>query len=214
MTFSIVAHDPESGDLGVAVASKALATGSVVPWARAGIGAMATQAAANVRYGPRGLDQLAQGHAPDDVIARLTSADPHAAHRQVAIMDARGHAVTFTGGECQAWAGDTVGPHCACQGNLLTGPEVINAMAAAFASTPGDLDVRLLAALTAGQTAGGDRRGRQSAAMLVVREASDAWHDDRRVDLRVDDHADPIAELARLLNVWRAAMRLPPHTVA
>lgn len=214
MTFSIVAHDPETGDFGVAVASKALAAGNVVPWARAGIGAVATQAGANVTYGPRGLDLLALGHTPEEVIASLTGVDPHAAHRQLAVIDARGHAATFTGDECQPWAGATVGAHCACQGNLLTGPEVVTAMAAAFAATSGDLDIRLFSALIAGQRAGGDRRGRQSAAMLIVREPSAFWHDDRRVDLRVDDHLDPVIELARILNVWRAAMQLPPHTVA
>jgi uncharacterized Ntn-hydrolase superfamily protein len=214
MTFTVVAHDLETGDFGIAVASRALAAGSVVPWARAGIGAVATQAGANVTYGPRGLDLLARGHPPEDVVAALTGADPHAAHRQVAVMDARGHAALFTGGECQPWAGGTSGAHYACLGNILAGPEVVAAMAAALEATPGDLDVRLLAALFAGQGAGGDRRGRQSAAMLVVREPGAFWHDDRRLDLRVDDHADPIAELGRLLNVWRDAVSLPPHTVA
>jgi uncharacterized Ntn-hydrolase superfamily protein len=214
MTFTVVAHDPETGDFGIAVASKALAAGSVVPWARAGVGAVATQAGANVTYGPRGLDLLAGGHPPEDVVATLTGADPQAAHRQLAVMDARGHAALFTGGECRPWAGGTAGTGCACLGNILAGPEVVAAMTAALEATPGDLDVRLLAALFAGQAAGGDRRGRQSAAMLVVREPGAFWHDDRRLDLRVDDHADPIAELGRILNLWRDAARLPPHAVA
>jgi uncharacterized Ntn-hydrolase superfamily protein len=204
MTFSIVAHDPATGDLGVAVASRALAAGSVVPWARAGVGAVATQAGANVTYGPQGLERLARGHAPDAVVAALTSADPDAAHRQVAVIDARGRAATFTGSACRAWAGGRTGPRWACQGNLLTGPEVVEAMGDAFAATPGALDVRLLAALVAGQGAGGDRRGRQAAAVLVVRAPLGFWHDGRLVDLRVDDHVDPVAELARLLALWRS----------
>jgi uncharacterized Ntn-hydrolase superfamily protein len=214
VTFSIVAHDPDTGDLGIAVASKAPAVGTVVPYARAGIGAIATQASGNLTYGPRGVDLLVRGHAPEDVVAALTGDDPRAAHRQVAVVDARGRAATSTGDACQPWAGGAAGPHYACQGNVLAGPAVVDAMAAAFAVTPGDLDVRLLAALVAGQAAGGDRRGRQSAALLVVRAGSAFGFDDRLVDLRVDDHAEPIAELARILNVWRAAGRLPPHTVA
>jgi uncharacterized Ntn-hydrolase superfamily protein len=205
MTFSIVAHDPATGDLGVAVASRALACGSVVPWARSGVGAVATQAGANVTYGPQGLALLATGRAPEAIVATLTGADPLAAHRQVAIMDARGRAAGFTGGACLAWAGGRTGPHWACQGNILTGPEVLDAMAAAFEATAGDLAARLLTALRAGQDAGGDRRGRQSAGLLVVRAPADFWHDDRLVDLRVDDHPDPIVELDRLIAVWRTA---------
>jgi uncharacterized Ntn-hydrolase superfamily protein len=205
MTFSIVAHDPASGALGVAVASKALACGSIVPWARSGVGAVATQAGANANYGPQGLDLLAAGQAPEAVVAALTGADAHAAHRQVAVMDARGRVAGYTGAACLDWSGGRSGAGRACQGNILTGPEVVDAMGAAFDATGGDLVARLLAALGAGQDAGGDRRGRQSAGLLVVGTPLAFWHDGRLVDLRVDDHADPIAELGRLVALWRDA---------
>lgn len=148
------------------------------------------------------------------MLATLTGDDARAAYRQVAVVDARGRAATFTGEGCEPWASGAAGPHYACQGNRLAGPDVVNAMVAAFGATPGDLDIRLLGALIAGHAAGGDRLGHQSAALLVVREGSESGFDSRLVDLRVDDHADSVAELARILNVWRAAHRLPPHTVA
>jgi uncharacterized Ntn-hydrolase superfamily protein len=133
--------------------------------------------------------------------------------RQVGVVDAGSRAATYTGASCGPWAGGAAGPHYACQGNVLTGAEVVQAMTRAFLATPGDLDVRLLAALVAGQAAGGDRRGRQSAALLVLREGSELGFDGRYVDLRVDDHADAVAELARILNVWRPAVRLPRHAI-
>jgi len=213
VTYSVVAHDPATGDLGIAVATQGPAVGTVVPYARAGVGAIALQSAGDFAYGPRGLDRVAAGMAPTDVIAELTAGDRDVAHRQVGLVDARGRAATFTGDACDPWAGGVAGPHYACQGNRLTGPGVVDAMAAAFEGTAGDLDVRLLAALLAGDAAGGDRLGRQSAALLVVREGPESRFDGRHVDLRVDDHADPVAELARLLNVWRPAVRLPPHTI-
>lgn len=168
-TFSIVAFDQGTGDLGIAVASKFLAVGAVVPWARAGVGAIATQSYANVSYGPRGLELLATGAPAAEVLRNLVENDGGRERRQVGIVDARGGAATFTGTDCHAWAGGQTGVGYAAQGNLLTGPEVIQAMVTTFEQTRGSLAERLLAALAAGDTAGGDRRGRQSAALLVVR---------------------------------------------
>jgi uncharacterized Ntn-hydrolase superfamily protein len=202
MTFSIVAFDPACGDLGVAVATRALAVGSVVPWAKAGVGAVATQAAANTTYGPRGLALLREGLSPDEVIARLTSEDAYAPVRQVGIVDRHGRSAAFTGARCEPWAGHRLGPQYACQGNVLVDAATVDAMAAAFEAANGDLAYRLLAALQAGDAAGGDRRGRQSAAMVVVREGAYFGIDDLFINLRVDDHAAPVAELERLLSVW------------
>jgi uncharacterized Ntn-hydrolase superfamily protein len=198
-TFSIVAFDPETDSLGVAVQSKFLAVGAVVPWARAGVGAVATQAMANFNYGPRGLDLMASGMTAEDTVEALTSADEDRVHRQVGVVDARGRAATFTGSECFDWAGGVTGEHYAAQGNILVGRETVEAMATTYEDTRGDLAARLLAALAAGQEAGGDSRGKQSAALLVVREGGGYGGDnDRVIDLRVDDHPDPIAELARI----------------
>lgn len=210
MTFSIVAIDPSTGDLGVAVASKFLAVGSVVPWATAGVGAVATQALANVTYGPSGLTALGDGHPAGAVLELLTTADPGASERQAGIVDARGRAATFTGEGCLPWAGGQTGPGWAIQGNILVGRSVVEAMAVGFAAAAGPLPGRLVAALRAGDLAGGDRRGRQSAALLVVRAGGGYGElDDRWIDLRVDDHRDPISELARLLEVWRTLMERP-----
>lgn len=210
MTFSIVALDPDSGDLGVAVASKFLAVGSVVPWARAGVGAIATQALANVAYGPDGLAAMAKGLAASAVLERLTGADVGASDRQAGIVDARGGAATFTGDGCLPWAGSRTGPGWAIQGNILTGASVVDAMATGFAGSTGWLPGRLVAALRAGDEAGGDRRGRQSAALLVVRAKGGYGEgDDRWIDLRVDDHLDPVPELARLLAIWRTLTERP-----
>ena len=204
-TFSIVGYDPETGDLGVAVQSRFFAVGTVVPWARAGVGAVATQSLANTTYGPRGLDLLAAGTAPDEVIATLVGEDPQRADRQVGIVDATGRAATFTGDSCLAWAGGRTGAHYAAQGNILAGPQVVDAMAAAYESAGGDLATRLVSALAAGQAAGGDARGRQSAAVLVVREGGGyGGYNDRYVDLRVDDHPTPVRELQRLLALRQA----------
>jgi uncharacterized Ntn-hydrolase superfamily protein len=198
-TFSIVGFDPETDSLGVAVQSKFLAVGSVVPWARAGVGAVATQAMANYNYGPRGLELMARGKTADETVEGLISADEDREHRQVGAVDARGRVATFTGSECFEWAGGTTGELYAAQGNILVGGETVEAMARTYRETQGDLATRLLSALDAGQAAGGDSRGKQSAALLVVREGGGYGGDnDRVVDLRVDDHPDPIRELVRI----------------
>ncbi|HVF52959.1 MAG TPA: DUF1028 domain-containing protein [Actinomycetota bacterium] len=213
MTFSICAFDdrvPDAPEWGVAVASKFLAVGGVVPWARAEVGAVATQAFANVTYGPRGLDLLASGASAEDVVSALTSADEGRADRQVGIVDARGRAASFTGESCFAWAGGRTGKGYCCQGNILTGADVVDAMAAAFESSEAPLPQRLLAALEAGDRAGGDSRGRQSAALLVVRAGGDYVSDtDVAVDLRVDDHTEPIPELDRLLGLHELLFPAP-----
>ena len=198
-TFSIVAFDPETNSLGVAVQSKFLAVGSVVPWARAGVGAVATQAMANYNYGPRGLGLMAGSMTAEQTLEALVSADEDREHRQIGVVDGRGGAATFTGSECFEWAGGVTGEYYAAQGNILVGDETVEAMARTYTETQGDLATRLLSALDAGQAAGGDSRGKQSAALLVVREGGGYGGDnDRVVDLRVDDHPDPIRELVRI----------------
>lgn len=156
-TFSIAAFDPETDALGVAVQSKFLAVGAVVPWARAGVGAVATQATANYNYGPRGLDLMARGKTAEETVEALTSADEEREHRQVGVVDARGRAATFTGSECFDWAGGVTGEHYTAQGNILVGRETVEEMARAYGETDGDLAARLLAALAAGQEAGATR---------------------------------------------------------
>src|SRR5215217_298260 len=198
-TFSIVAFDPETDSLGVAVQSKFLAVGSVVPWARAGVGAVATQAMAKYNYGPRGLELMSQGRTAGQTVEDLISADENREHRQLGVVDSRGMAATFTGDESLEWAGGLTGEHYAAQGNILVGSETVEAVARTYEETQGDLATRLLSALDAGQAAGGDSRGKQSAALLVVREGGGYGGDnDRVVDLRVDDHPDPIKELMRI----------------
>jgi uncharacterized Ntn-hydrolase superfamily protein len=198
-TFSIVGFDPETGSLGVAVQSKFLAVGAIVPWARAGVGAVATQAMANFNYGPRGLELMSRGKTAAETVEALISTDDEREHRQLGAVDAAGRAATFTGGECFEWAGGVTGEHYAAQGNILVGQETVEVMSKTFEYTPGDLAGRLLAALEAGQGAGGDSRGKQSAALLVVREGGGYGGDnDRIVDLRVDDHPEPIRELVRI----------------
>jgi uncharacterized Ntn-hydrolase superfamily protein len=198
-TFSIVAFDPEMEELGVAVQSKFLAVGAIVPWARAGAGAVATQAMANLNYGPRGLDLMSRGKTAEETVEALISSDDEREHRQLGVVDARGRAATFTGSDCFEWAGGVTGENYAAQGNILVGRETVEAMAKTFEATAGDLAGRLLAALDAGQAAGGDSRGKQSAALLVAREGGGYGGDnDRVVDLRVDDHPEPIRELIRL----------------
>jgi uncharacterized Ntn-hydrolase superfamily protein len=210
MTFSIVALDPENGDLGIAVASKFLAVGAVVPWARAGVGAIATQSFANTTYGPRGLDLLAQGHSAQQVMDSLTESDPEQAQRQVGIVSAAGNSATFTGTGCNAWAGGASGDTFAAQGNILIGPEVVEAMRSSLLSTSGSLADRLLAALNAGDAVGGDSRGRQSAAILVVRaDGGYGGFNDRFVDLRVDDHPHPVPELLRLRDIHKLYFERP-----
>ncbi len=204
-TFSIVAHDPERKEWGVGVASKFLAVGSVVPWAKAGVGAIATQAFANTSYGPKGLDLLAQGKSAEEVIKILTDEDKNKDRRQLGIVDAKGNAATFTGAGCMKWAGGKSGKNYACQGNILAGEAVVNDMAKAFEESKGRLAWRIIAALEAAEKAGGDKRGKQSAAILVVREKGGyGGFNDRMIDFRVDDHEKPIQELARIL-----ALRLP-----
>jgi uncharacterized Ntn-hydrolase superfamily protein len=201
-TFSIVGFDPQTGELGIAVASKFLAVGAVVPWAQAGVGAVATQAYANTTYGPRGLELLAAGEDATGALNALIESDDGRERRQVGIVDAQGRSATFTGKECMAWAGGKAGKYYACQGNILTGAEVVNAIAATFEQTEGDLAVRLVAALKAGDEAGGDSRGKQSAALLVVKEGGGYQGlNDRYIDLRVDDNPEPITELSRLLGM-------------
>ncbi|MDA8395467.1 MAG: DUF1028 domain-containing protein [Candidatus Dormibacteraeota bacterium] len=201
-TFSICATDGR--DFGVAVASKFLAVGSVVPWAGAGIGALATQAMANTSYGPSGLQLLSEGLPAQQVVERLTAADPDRDHRQLGIVDRDGGSWTYTGSACFDWAGGRTAPGCACQGNILSGPEVADALLDTFLASSGDLCDRLLAALSAADEAGGDRRGRESAALLVVRKGGGyGGLDDRMIDLRVDDHPEPVMELQRLARLWR-----------
>jgi uncharacterized Ntn-hydrolase superfamily protein len=198
-TFSIVAFEPETKALGVAVQSKFLAVGAIVPWARAGVGAVATQAMANFNYGPRGLDLMSRGKTAEETVEALISSDDEREHRQLGVVDARGRAATFTGSECFEWAGGVAGEHYAAQGNILVGRDTVEAMAKTFEATAGDLAGRLLAALDAGQAAGGDSRGKQSGALLVVKEGGGyGGNNDRLMDLRVDDHPEPIRELIRI----------------
>jgi uncharacterized Ntn-hydrolase superfamily protein len=197
-TFSIVAHDPDEWAWGVAVASKFLAAGALVA------GAVATQAFARVGFGPDGLALMAGGLDAHATLERLLQSDAERDHRQVACVDAQGTAAAFTGPGCFEWAGHRVGQGYACQGNILTGPETLDAMASAFETTAGDLAARLLAALLAGDRAGGDRRGKQSAAVLVVKpEGGYGGDNDRYIDLRVDDDADPVNRLAALVQLHR-----------
>lgn len=204
MTFSIVARDPQTGELGIAVQSKFLAVGAVVPWAKAGIGAIATQSWANTTYGPRGLELLASGLPASEVLAQLTRDDDRRASRQVGIVGITGAPATYTGEECFPWAGGLIGEHYACQGNILVGEDTVLAMARTFEETTGHLCDRLIAALAAGQTAGGDSRGQQSAALLVVREGGGyEGFNDRYIDLRVEDHPHPIDELHRILQLHK-----------
>ncbi len=201
-TFSIVACDPDTQEWGVATQSKFLAVGSVVPWAQAGAGAVATQSYANTTFGPEGLALMASGLGAQDTLDQLLAEDEGRERRQLGLVDAQGNAATFTGKECLAWAGGLTGTGYAVQGNILAGEAVITAMAEAFEQTRGELVDRLAAALAAGQKAGGDRRGQQSAALLVVREKGGyAGLNDRYVDLRVDDHPRPIGRLKEILEL-------------
>jgi uncharacterized Ntn-hydrolase superfamily protein len=217
-TFSIVGFDPITGDLGVVVQSKFFGVGSVVPWAKAKVGAIATQSYANPNYGPDGLALLQSGKSAEEALKQLTEADTRRAVRQAGIVDARGRSASFTGTNCQAWAGHLVGSNFCAQGNILAGPEVVEAMAKAFETARkggGELADWLMAALAAGQKAGGDKRGQQSAALLVVRDQGGYDRaNDRFIDLRVEDHAEPITELSRLLElhkkVWASAHHRTP----
>ncbi|MDY0323150.1 MAG: DUF1028 domain-containing protein, partial [Candidatus Carbobacillus sp.] len=202
MTYSIVAFDPMRKEVGVAVASKFLAVGSIVPWVKAGVGAVATQAWANPQYGPDGLRLLEEGYDAEEVVRRLVEHDDEREVRQVGVVDVRGGSATFTGTATHAWAGGYRDTYMAVQGNILAGEGVIDAMVKAFKAAHGSLQRRLFAALLAGDEAGGDRRGKQSAALLVARpQGGYGGISDIACDLRVDDHSEPVRELGRLLDL-------------
>ncbi len=211
-TYSIAACDLDAGQWGVAVQSKFLAVGSVVPWAEPHVGAVATQSYANPRYGPDGLALLREGLAAEEVVDRLTAADEGREHRQLGVVDAGGQAATFTGRECHEWAGGRTGPCYAAQGNILVSQATVDALAETFEATAGRLLAeRLLDCLDAAQAAGGDRRGQQSASLLVVeRDGGYAQLSDVVVDLRVDDHERPLEELRRLYGLHQAIFGKTP----
>jgi uncharacterized Ntn-hydrolase superfamily protein len=202
-TFSIVAWDPQRREWGVAIQSKFIAAGAVVPWGQAGVGALATQASSDGSQGPKGLDLLRKGLSASEVVTHLSKESPDRDDIQIGVVDARGRAAAYTGAHCLEWAGHVVGDGYACQGNILYSGEVVRGMARTFETTPGDLPERLLAALVAGQREGGDRRGMQSAALLVWKERGgyrgglDHW-----IDVRVDDHPTPIEELDRIFRIY------------
>lgn len=200
-TFSIAARDSVTGEMGVAVASRFFAVGAVVPWARAEVGAVATQSFANTTFGWRGLELLEKGMSPAEAVKSLLASDDNPTRRQIGVVNARGESETYTGADCIPWAGGRKGPNYAIQGNILAGESVVTEMEKAFLATKGTLAERLYAALSAGDRMGGDARGRQSAAMLVVKKkAGYGGYTDRAIDIRVDDHPDPFKELGRLLN--------------
>jgi len=201
-TYSIVARDPESGELGAAVQSHWFAVGSLCTWARPGIGAVATQSVVEPGHGPAALDRMERGEAAAQALAGVLAADPLAAVRQVGAIGAQGEPAVHTGPDCIPCAGDVIGAHWSCQANMMARSTVPAAMSAAFAAATGDLAERLMSALEGAEAEGGDVRGRQSAALLVVPAAGEAWQ--FRADLRVDDHADPVGELRRLLRLQRA----------
>jgi uncharacterized Ntn-hydrolase superfamily protein len=212
-TYSIVACDLDAGQWGVATQSKFLAVGSVVPWAEARVGAIATQAYANPSYGPYGLRLLRDGLSAEDAVARLTEADEGRDQRQLGIVDGQGHAATYTGSDCHSWAGGRTGPCFAAQGNILVSSDTVDALAETFAATAGTpLAARLLGCLAAAQAAGGDRRGQQSASLLVVeRDGGYAGLSDVLLDLRVDDHERPVEELHRLHGLHRQLFGRTPR---
>lgn len=208
-TFSILGYDPETGEVGGAVQSRVFSVGNGVLWAEANVGVVATQAIVDVSYGPQGLDLLRQGVAPEDVVRTILANDPNpqperwtVEGRQFSVMDASGRVATHTGPRASEWAGHRTGRYVSAQGNILAGPAVVEDMVAAFESTEGHLSFRLLAALEAGQAAGGDTRGMQSAAMIIVKEDGGVWlNNDVVLRLQVDDAEEPIAELRRLVEM-------------
>lgn len=211
-TFSIAAYDSVTQELGVAVQSRAFSVGMAVPWAEAGVGAIATQASTNESFGPLGLDHLRRGTSAAETLRALLGADSGSAHRQVGVVDAQGRSDSFTGKLCSAWAGGVTGPGYAIQGNILAGEAVVKEMERAYLGTKGELAERLLAALVAGQAAGGDRRGMQSAALLVVRPSVEfPEYRTRYIDLRVEDHKGPIAEIVRVYRVLEGQRLAEAH---
>ncbi|MDQ8166861.1 MAG: DUF1028 domain-containing protein [Gemmatimonadota bacterium] len=215
-TFSILGYDPATGEVGGAVQSRVFSVGNGVLWAEAGVGAAATQAIVDVSYGPQAIALLRQGVKPADVVTRVWQNDPDPRPadwtkqgRQFAVIDAQGNVAAYTGPKATEWAGDKQGKYCTAQGNILASAEVVNAMVQAFESTTGHLSMRLQAALEAGQLAGGDKRGMQSAAMLIVKKDGGVWlHNDVVLRLQVDDSPEPIKELRRLVEK-AATMRRP-----
>ena len=207
MTFSIVAYDPKNKEWGVAVQSKFVAVGSIVPFAKANVGAIATQALANTSYGPKGLQLLKNGLKVGDVIERLLEDDDLMEERQVGIVDTKGKVASFTGKNCFEWAGHIVGKNFACQGNILASEKVIQGMANAFENTSGDLVEKFFAALEMGQKNGGDRRGKESAAILIVKkEGAYDGGTDRYIDIRVDEHPEPIKELKKVFEIYNMCL--------
>lgn len=216
-TFSILGFDPATGEIGGAVQSRVFSVGNGVLWAEAGVGAAATQAIVDVSYGPQALALLRKGVAPADIIKQIYEADPDPGYRgqpwpkagrQFAVMNAKGEHAAFTGPQASAWAGHKAGKYCTAQGNILAGEAVVANMVEAFETTTGHLSLRLMAALEAGQAAGGDTRGMQSAAMLIVKEDGGVWlNNDVVLRLQVDDNPEPIKELRRLVD--SAARRRP-----
>ena len=204
MTFSIVARDPQSGVFGVAVSTAVPCVGAMVPHVQPGVGAVATQSYTNVRLGIDGLVLLERGLGPEAALTSLLAEDGQAALRQVAAVDSRGRVFAFTGDQCVDWCGQRTGDGYSVQGNMLVGQETVDAMAEAFESARGHLSSRLVKALEAGQAAGGDKRGRESAALLVAPFPDDQWS---RIDIRVDFHEDPVAELRRIFNLLRERYR-------
>lgn len=203
-TFSIAAFDPHTKEFGVAVQSKAFAVGSVVPWVAAEVGAIATQAQTNVSYGPRGLELLHEGLSAGEVVLELTNQDKDREQRQLGVVDTKGKVASFTGKECLEWAGSKMGVNYTAQGNILSSEDVVIAMTEHFKKTEGDLADKLMVALKGGQAAGGDSRGLQSAALIVMRKGAGLRDQgDRYIDVRVDDNVHPIHELNRLLELTR-----------
>ncbi len=209
MTFSIVAYDPKNNEWGVAVQSKFVAVGAVVPFAKAGVGCIATQAHANTSYGPKGLELLEKGLSAEETIQNLIKDDDLRERRQIGVVDSLGHAASFTGSNCFDWAGHIVGKNFACQGNILVSEKVVKAMSKSFQKTKGDLIEKFFATLEAGQEKGGDKRGRESAAILIVKEkgAYDGGTD-RYIDIRVDEHPTPIKELRKVFEIYDMCLLL------
>ena len=203
MTFSIVAYDPKNKEWGIAVQSKFVAVGSIVPFAKANVGAIATQALANTSYGPKGLHLLQSGLTANEVLKQLLEKDDLREERQVGIVDMKGNVASFTGKNCFEWAGHIVSKNFACQGNILASEKVIQGMADAYEDTSGDLVEKFFAALESGQKNGGDRRGKESAAILIVKnEGAYDGGTDRYINIRVDEHSEPIKELKKVFEIY------------